>query len=260
MSSAFHESPVHLDLVEKLRSEGFVFLSSAASRAVLVGSGRPQAAADPLPGWEAFSASWDDLGVDSHMADEGRYRRRRHGLLRVGGAGTHVPPERLPDAPHYQELEHNRLNGGKDRSFEPLKDATFRSGAFQIFVDYGRSLFSSLMSEAREWLVEAHQFRIEARVGAPGQPTPEGVHRDGVDFVLVALVRRVNIESGTTTIHDESGAQLGEFTLTEPLDMALLDDRRVWHGVTAVDPMDETAPAWRDVLVLTFRARPETAS
>jgi hypothetical protein len=35
----------------------------------------------------------------------------------------------------------------------------------------------------------------------PGQPTPEGVHRDGVDYVLVLMVRRTNIAQGTTTIH-----------------------------------------------------------
>jgi hypothetical protein len=98
-----------------------------------------------------------------------------------------------------------------------------------------------------------HQFRIEARSGLPGQPTPEGVHRDGVDFVLVLLVSRVNIVSGVTTVHRPDGAALGSFTLTHPFDATLVDDHRVAHGVTAVAPLDPARPGYRDVLVVTLR-------
>ena len=64
----------------------------------------------------------------------------------------------------------------------------------------------------------------------------------------------VNIPaSGTTTVHGGSGRQLGSFTLTDPLDAALIDDTRVAHGVTPVTPLDQALPAFRDVLVVTFR-------
>ena len=105
----------------------------------------------------------------------------------------------------------------------------------------------------RTWHVEVHQFRIEARPGEAGQPTPEGLHRDGVDYVLVLLVGRHNIASGTTTIHDLENRELGSFTLTRPFDAALVDDARVYHGVTPVVPLDPQRPAHRDVLVVTFR-------
>src|SRR4029077_16305452 len=32
----------------------------------------------PMADWPAFAASWDDLGLDTYMADGGRYRKRRH--------------------------------------------------------------------------------------------------------------------------------------------------------------------------------------
>ena len=41
--------------------------------------------------------------------------------------------------------------------------------------------------------------------------------------------------------------------MTEPLDAALVDDHRVFHGVTAVVPLDPNKQAFRDVLVVTFR-------
>jgi hypothetical protein len=42
--------------------------------------------------------------------------------------------------------------------------------------------------------------------------------------------------------------------VAEPLDSVLLDDHRVWHGVTPVVPLDPAREGHRDVLVLTFRA------
>jgi hypothetical protein len=46
---------------------------------------------------------------------------------------------------------------------------------------------------------------------------------------------------------------LGSFTLAAPLDAALVDDARCFHGVTPVEPQDPSHPAYRDVLVVTFR-------
>ncbi len=110
-----------------------------------------------------------------------------------------------------------------------------------------------------DWLIEAHQFRIEARSGEAGQPTPEGMHRDGVDYVLVLLIGRRNIKRGVTSIRGTDGRDLGSFTLTEPCDAAWVDDRRVMHGVTPVEPIDPAEQGFRDVLVVTFRAEGQDA-
>ncbi len=81
------------------------------------------------------------------------------------------------------------------------------------------------------------------------------MHRDGVDWVLVMMVRRENIASGSTTIHSPDGTLLDRFTLADPFDAALVDDHRCLHGVTPVEPLDSALPAFRDVLVVTFRHR-----
>jgi hypothetical protein len=79
------------------------------------------------------------------------------------------------------------------------------------------------------------------------------MHRDGVDWVLVLLIDRVNIQRGETTIADQRKRPLGSFTLTDALDAAVTDDNRVYHGVTPVTPLDPSWPGHRDVLVVTFR-------
>jgi len=225
-----------------LRETGFELVDGARMRAWL--GGEP-------PDWPAFVASWDDLHLDRYMADGGTYRRRRHALFSAPARGA---IERRPHGPHWQSKDYNPLNGGIERWFEPITDAIGRSQSLTTILTWCRDQFGALAPAVTAWHVEAHQFRIEARAGEAAQPTPEGVHRDGVDFVLVLLVRRTNIASGTTTIHAPDGAQLGSFTLTAPFDAALVDDNRCAHGVTAVETVDPTQPAYRDVLVVTFRA------
>lgn len=205
-----------------------------------------------LRDWSSFAASWEDLGVDTYMADGGRYRRRRFAAFRASPAGI----IRKPHQPHYQSRDYNALNGGIERWFEPVTDAAADHPALAAILETSHQLFDRMTpAEVRPeaWHVELHQFRIEARSGEEGRPTPEGLHRDGVDWVLVLMVRRENVESGETTIYDLRKVPLGSFTLTEPLDAAWVDDSRVYHGVTPVTPLDPGRPAYRDVLVVTFR-------
>jgi hypothetical protein len=79
------------------------------------------------------------------------------------------------------------------------------------------------------------------------------MHRDGVDYVLILLVDRASVRGGTTTIADLKKRPLANFVLATPLDAAWVDDSRVYHGVTPIKPLDKTAPAHRDTLVVTFR-------
>ena len=221
--------------------DGFAFVHDAEMRGVLEAAG--------LAEWDAFAASWDDLGLDTYMADGGRYRRRRHGVF-TAKAGEIT---RLPARPHYQSRDYNLLNGGVERWFEPVTEAVERMPAFIAILRTCQRVFDALAPGVAEWEAEVHQFRIEAQAGRAGRPTPEGMHRDGVDWVLVLMVRRENVASGETTIHDAYRQLLGSFTLTRPMDAAWVDDRRVFHGVTPVEPRAADRPAFRDVLVVTFK-------
>jgi len=226
-----------------LAREGYAFVPGAQMRASLEAAGT-------LADWSAFVASWSDLAVDAYMADHGRYRRRRHAVYTLAADGT---ARREPHQAHFQSKAYNPLHGDIERWFEPVLPAIGAGASLGTVLRWCARHFGAL-TPAAAWRVEVHQFRIEARVGEPGLPTPEGVHRDGVDWVLVLLVARENIESGTTTVHALDGRQLGSFTLTQSCDAALVDDHRIRHGVTPVTPFDPMKPAWRDVLVVTLKS------
>jgi hypothetical protein len=231
-------------IAESLKRNGFAFAEAEAMQRVLGEAG--------LADWESFAKSWNDLGIESYMADGGRYRRRRHAAFAASSDGV----ARKPHQPHYQSRDYNPLNGGIERWFAPVTEAIGAHPAMQAILRTCFDLFDGLTPQGTRppvWHVETHQFRIEAKAGAEGRPTPEGLHQDGVDWVLVLLIARENVASGMTSIHDLAKRNIGNFTLTRPFDAAFVDDSRVSHGVTPVEPLDSARPSYRDVLVVTFR-------
>ncbi len=235
------------DIADRLAQQHFLFIDSSDTVALL--SALAQA---PIGDDQEFLDSWNRLEADQYMADGGRYRKRRHATYAIQGAGETA--RLMPYQPHYQTVDYNPLNGGVARYFAPILDDLHQSMTLAALLEFGNRLFSQ-MSANPLWHIELHQFRIEARDGKLGKPTPEGVHRDGVDFVIVVMIKRVNIDSGATTIFDLEHNLVGEFMLREPFDMVLVNDREVYHGVTPITQLDPQAEAYRDVLVMTFKRR-----
>ena len=203
------------------------------------------AAADLL----ALNGSWQDLPADGYLKDGGRYRRRRHCSFVLKGDQLSQVPHRA----HWQPLEYNALHGGLVRWFEPMLDGTVAAPVWQqMLLALGRACSAVRPGATADapWFIEAHQFRIDTTDGI-GRPTPEGAHRDGVDLVAVFLVDRQGIKGGESRVFDADGPNGQRFTLTEPWSLLLLDDERVIHESTPIQPL--TQGGWRDTLVLTFR-------
>ena len=193
----------------------------------------------------ALVSSWNDLPPDNYLKDGGRYRRRRHSCF-VAEADQVM---QVPHRAHWQPLVYNALHGGMERMFEPIEPAVIANPAWQNVLQMLAKQCSSLKGE-QPWFIEAHQFRIDTTDGI-GRPTPEGAHRDGVDFVAVLVVGREGIKGGETRVFESEGPNGQRFTLNEPWTLLFLDDEKVIHESTPIQPLDGTGH--RDTLVLTFR-------
>ena len=260
------------DIVQDLRDKGFCVVPPAALSACF------GVTASAL---SALNATWNDLPRDGYLKDGGKYRARRHSSF-----VQTIAPSTLTQSPHrahWQPVDYNALHGGIERWFEPIAPAVCADAAWQTLLARLGGVFAavvpsprggglgrgSLVSElgartdhplpnpppqgegAEQWFIEAHQFRIDTTDGI-GRPTPEGAHRDGVDFVAVVLVGRHHIKGGETRVFEADGPNGVRFTLTEPWSILLLDDARVIHESTPIQPDGDDGA--RDTLVLTYRA------
>jgi hypothetical protein len=226
-------------VLEALTAHGFAVLSADTVRRWL------GADAGEL---EQLAPLWEGLPPDSHLKDGGRYRRRRHGSLVVAGNAVQAVPHRA----HWQPVSYNALHGGMERWFEPLLPAFTANLAWQGLLGCLAGVASALKN-GDTWYTEVHQFRIDTD-GGIGRPTPEGAHRDGVDLVAVFMVGRHGIKGGETRVFEADGPQGQRFTLTEPWSLLLLDDARVIHESTPIQPTEPGVLGWRDTLVVTLRA------
>lgn len=191
--------------------------------------------------------SWNRLPADAHLRDGGHYRFRRHDsyVLDVDADQLTLVPHRA----HWQPVIYNALHGGFERWFEPIETTISSHPAWQALIRQ-LGLLLAQAKPAKQWFIEAHQFRVDT-TGGIGRPTPEGAHRDGVDFVAVLMLGRHQIKGGETRVFEADGPHGVRFTLTEPWSTLLLDDERVIHESTPIQPTGEHG--WRDTLVLTFR-------
>jgi hypothetical protein len=222
-------------LLPALRQQGFALLP-AGDVAQLAGC--------PISALAELGASWQRLAPDAYLKDGGKYRKRRHASYVIDPAGVHPTAHRA----HWQPVEYNALHGGMERWFEPIEPAT-HTPAWTALLRWMASLANQLRGP-QNWFAEAHQFRIDTE-GGIGRPTPEGAHRDGVDLVAVFLVAREGVKGGETRVFDADGPSGQRFTLTEPWSVLLLDDARVVHETTPIQPTADNAH--RDTLVITLR-------
>lgn len=189
---------------------------------------------------------WEGLPRDPYLKDGGRYRFRRHASYEIKGDELSIVPHRA----HWQSVDYNALHGGIERWFEPVQAQLLNNPAWQSVL-LGLAHMLSGLKPVNTWFVEAHQFRIDTTDGI-GRPTPEGAHRDGVDFVAVFLLDRVGIKGGETRIFDAAGSAGLRFTLAQPWSLLLMNDQRMIHESTPIQPIGNYG--YRDTLVLTYRS------
>jgi len=197
-----------------------------------------------------FFESWNDLKVDSYMNDGGRYRYRRYSVFRYEGSQKKLI-ERQGE-PHYQYKEFNVLNGGIKRYFEPIKAEIQSSLVFVKIISLCINTFEEISMKTKDWHIEAHQFRIMTNAQDFGFPTPEGIHRDGVTYVFIMLISRKNIIGGESHLYDDQKQHFFSYFLENPLDCTFLDDEKLMHSVSAIQPSKDAQEGYRDTLVITF--------
>lgn len=196
------------------------------------------------PGESEFLQGWNDLALDSHMADGGRYRYRRYSRLHWSPAQQTLSA--IEGSTLFQSVQDNRLNGGVRRQFEPLGASLLGSAFLGELIRLDWACLG--VPDEGEWIVGVHCVRIVAGPRAPGLPTPEGVHRDAERFTVQHLIERQNVRGGVFSAYDEHQRPRFHWLQLHPWD-TLFFTGALWHGAT---PIESDSQGHRDILLIDF--------
>ncbi|WP_307783631.1 2OG-Fe dioxygenase family protein [Streptomyces spinoverrucosus] len=204
---------------------------------------------------ERLAGEWDRLEVDKYLKNGSRFRERRYDRFRYDPRTGEI---RLrPHRPYFQSGHVNDYAGGIERDVAPLSHDTLDNPLLTALL---RADFAQF-PVPEEWLddpwdVQCHQFRIISTEDELGEPTPEGPHRDEVDFGAIHLMNRVNAAGGESQVYSESKELITEFCLSERMDTMFWADQKVLHAVRPITAVRPGTRAVRDVLILGYKRSP----
>lgn len=197
-----------------------------------------------------LTPTWEQLQPDSYLADGGHYRWRRYGKYSLDRSCEIVSIS--VSESYFQDRAVNPFSGGLHRYFSPLEDRVLRNDFLRALIAYGARQFSAVTQHVPiGWDVDVHQVRVVGTADHTGLPTPEGVHRDGLDFLSIHLIQRWNTVGGRTIVCNSDLVPLAQEELSSPLDSVYADDARVLHYTEPITPAGRDQ-AVRDVLLLGF--------
>lgn len=215
--------------------------------------------ADEIPMSEAMQSAWatlrqdyESLPPDDYLPTNDLYRYRRYDSFSFDAKTGNL--ELLPHQDYFQSRDINNVTGGIVRKFAPLTKETTENPFLHELIrfDFANFPITEPHMAQGQWKVDVHQIFVVAEVGAEGHPTPEGVHRDGAEFVTVHIAVLDNAEGGEVSIYDDDKVHLVSFTLKNVLDSYLFNDAILWHGVKPIHSKDGINPAKRGILTFDY--------
>jgi hypothetical protein len=205
---------------------------------------------------QALWADWDDLEPDNYLKNGATFRLRRFAYFYFLPSCTDIQP--LKQTHYFQASELNSYAGGIQRHLAYLKDSTLNNQFLHELINMNFKQFPLSGEMANNsWKVDIHQIRILASADEVGEPTPEGIHHDENEFVVMHLIKRHNILDGINTIYNNDKQPLESVTLNQPMDSLVVWDPHVMHGVSAIRPDNENEIAFRDILLIGYTYAPD---
>lgn len=213
---------------------------------------------DMQQAWQAICAEYPTLPPDEFLPEGGKYRFRRYDSF-------YFFPETgdlalLPHEDYFQSDDINEVTGGIVRKFAPLTESTVHNLFLRdlIRLDFEQFPLADPAMRYGAWQVDVHQMFVKTQAtDGIAHPTPEGVHRDGADFVTVHIAALNNANGGIVTVYDDDKQPLESFQLQNLLDSYLFNDAILWHGVTPIYSRDGINPAERGILTFDYHYKPD---
>lgn len=141
---------------------------------------------------------------------------------------------RRPSQTFTQETNDHR---SLPRRFPAMSDVVTEHPAFKQLLLYLAQLVQSICPEAQRLQLICHQVSLVACPDSPADNAPEGIHQDGTDYIVSAIVcERRNVQGGTSIIYGPD-KQTRYLTTTLQTGQGIFQADRgsgLWHDVTPI--------------------------
>lgn len=97
--------------------------------------------------------------------------------------------------------------------------------------------------------INVNQIRVVANSLFKGVTVPEGPHRDGHEYSVIAVARRANVKGGETQVIDPVTMEVVHRQTLKENQAILIDDERYIHYASNIEPVEGEA-GYRDIWVI----------
>lgn len=187
---------------------------------------------------DEFIAKYDHLCKDQYYTSD---RDRLYSMIDTTTKAV-VGRSRFVQSKMYNNTE----RGNQIRNYQPINvinDDTFHT----ILLIFGKFVFEQCNSMIG--YMHIHQMRVRANEDV--SPVPEGIHQDGYSYVGILCVNRVNVDGGETGLYDNVAGNRVYNKILNAGEFVMFNDRKMFHYVSNIKPIDPSKPAYRDVMVIT---------
>lgn len=200
---------------------------------------------------EGVANSFDRLPHTEHK--DGGFRLRRYSVIELRtsfwNAKTEAEITHMNHRDFKQDKEFNKHQGGMTRSFEEIEEEVLQSEAMKEICLTFKNAFN--MIEGQE--IEIHQMRVITcgELFVHGTPvSPEGVHRDGFDYIAMVGVNRYNIDGGELLVYENKDSKPFIVRELEDGEIVMLRDNELWHNASPISKIDKSHEGHGDWFIL----------
>lgn len=144
------------------------------------------------------------------------------------------------------------------RVFAQAKREVVENELFFSLLKKITGLVQRIHPEIRKVQITSHFMRTIATTQIKGENAPEGVHEDGAQYIMSALViNRSNITGAESQIYEKTAQneliyqkelQPGEFVFQADTGEEFTFGNDLWHYVTPIQAIEKTSPGIRDII------------
>ena len=215
-------------------------------------------------------ASLQDIGVDLNQMTD--FLKSYENLVIEQGRILNGLPTRLRRYAHFtiQKMEDENYfqqnlrtefkqdvndDRNKVRIFTPIEEHFLNDKTIQKLLSNMTDIVWEIHPDVIELEMSLHQVRVLTYPNMIGTNSPEGIHQDGADVIVPAIVlnRSPHIVGGVSRIYDADKITKIDETIVEKGEFNFMQDRILWHDVSEFLLNTTEKIGYRDILGIDWK-------